>query len=330
MNLKRSGSPSMLLILGIIALGYFSAKFPSALAFTSTFSSRARNANRRDGKYQQFMSTSADAISEEIESFQKRQALKLSLLFIAKDTKRGFSATSSQRKEVAEIIKQLAQLNPTKEPAVSYYENDQAASGEPSISGKWTLAYTNAPDITSLDVSLSSASTFLPAPPSTAKLGRIGQDCDASQSTIANVIEWKRPEWLGNMINNMNGDTENSKSGDESGRVLQKVVCEAKVSPERPNIVDLKLVGFELLGQTPEDSDGGKENNLLFPWLPDFSSLLREGPAALFSKNPISLRGPLKAPFGQFEIKYLDDEMRIIKTNQGYFAVNMRESDPWF
>mmetsp|Transcript_15525 Transcript_15525/g.22135 ORF Transcript_15525/g.22135 Transcript_15525/m.22135 type:complete len:85 (+) Transcript_15525:98-352(+) len=47
-------------------------------------------------------------------------------------------------------------------------------------------------------------------------------------------------------------------------------------------------------------------------------------------KNPLELRGPLKLPFGQFEILFLDRDMRIIKTGQGYLAVNIREEDDWF
>ena len=256
---------------------------------------------------------------EELALFQKRQALKLSLLFISQDTKRGFAASSSERQEVADIITELSELNPTTEPAAPYYEDKNYSYDGPSLSGKWTLIYTNAPDITSLDPSTSSS--FIPAPPPSAKLGRIGQECDPSQSTISNVIEWKRPDWLDSILK-----TDNASEG----RVIQKVVCEAKASPEKPNVVNLQLVGFELLGETGKDDADTQQPDSPFPWLPSVSSLLNEGPAAIFSKNPVSLRGPLKAPFGQFEIKYLDDEMRIIKTGQGYYAVNMRESQPWF
>jgi hypothetical protein len=56
---------------------------------------------------------------------------------------------------------------------------------------------------------------------------------------------------------------------------------------------------------------------------------LKDGPARLLKNNPVKLRGPLKAPFGKFEILYLDEDMRIIKTGQGYYAVNIR-GEVWF
>ncbi len=261
---------------------------------------------------------------EEAVLFGQRQVLKLSLLFQAQDTQRGFTASSSQRTEISDLISQLAQINPTKEPAAAYYDNKYGNSGdqEPNIAGKWTLAYTDAPDITSLDVSTSSlANSILPSPPPAAQLGRIGQECNASKSTITNVIEWKRPGWVGDVLSRVN--LESGNSDETKGRVLQKVVCEAKATPDKPNIVDLQLVGFDLVGETTTsaaDSNG----------LPSISSLLNEGPAAIFSNAPVKLRGPLKAPFGKFEILYLDEDMRIIKTNQGYYAVNIREPKPWF
>ncbi|OLP79064.1 COP9 signalosome complex subunit 8 [Symbiodinium microadriaticum] len=36
----------------------------------------------------------------------------------------------------------------------------------------------------------------------------------------------------------------------------------------------------------------------------------------------VNLRGPLSAPFGKFEILYLDEEIRIIRTGQGWYSVN--------
>ena len=56
------------------------------------------------------------------------------------------------------------------------------------------------------------------------------------------------------------------------------------------------------------------------------------GPAALFEQNPIKLQGPLKGPFGKFDILYLDYQMRITKTYQGFYAVNVRQEkeNEWF
>ena len=302
----------------------------------------------------------------ELEAFQKRQALKLSLLFQAKDAKRGFEATDDQKKNILDTIRQLSDLNPTKEPASAYYEDkyksskngmseDNGAAGPgPSLAGKWTLVYTNAPDIISLDPSLSSVAggilpISIPPPPPSAKLGRIGQECKCDggeESTISNVIEWKRPEWIGNILKGNTNTNTNTEGGSESGRVLQKIVCEAKSNPGKPFEVDLTLVGFELIGEesTSVNADAnvnnGNDNGTgvgqrSFPLpgglkVPSLSSLLNEGPAAILSNNPLSLRGPLKAPFGKFDIQFLDDEMRIIKTGQGYYAVNLRESQPWF
>ena len=146
-------------------------------------------------------SDNTDDNDNDLESFQQRQALKLSLLFQAKDAKRGFGATNTERKEILDIITQLSALNPTAEPAAAYYENNLRTNLDdgPTLSGKWTLVYTDAPDITSLDPS-SSSSALIPPPPPSAKLGRIGQECDAGENTISNIIEWKRPDWLGNIL----------------------------------------------------------------------------------------------------------------------------------
>jgi hypothetical protein len=54
---------------------------------------------------------------------------------------------------------------------------------------------------------------------------------------------------------------------------------------------------------------------------------------ALLKRSPINLQGPWRPPFGKFEILYLDDEFRMIRTGQGFVAVNRRNSAPvddWF
>jgi hypothetical protein len=167
------------------------------------------------------------------------------------------------------------------------------------------LIYTDAPDITSLEG----------GPFATAKLGRIGQECNPP--SIKNVIEWLPPDWASSLP---------FVTYDESSRVLQKVCCEGSASPETPKAVDLKLVGLELLGEKGTESGDGDEGSSRSD---GFNSIFG-GPAALLKNNPVKLQGPLTAPFGKFEILYLDDEMRITKTYQGYVAVNVREADPWF
>eukprot|EP00979_Chaetoceros_neogracilis_P017316 scaffold10203_cov272-Chaetoceros_neogracile.AAC.15 len=294
-------------------------------------------------------------ISDDFERFQQRQMLKLSLLFQAQETKRGFQAIPSQRDEISTIISQLAALNPTSQPAAAYYPGQNNLEEHQDISGKWTLQYTDAPDITSLDPTLGNDANLnngitIPSPPPLSKLGRIGQECDAVAGTIVNVIEWKQPDFIDwfDKVNKSDDSDSPSDDGTSGPRVLQKVVCEATADPARPKQVDLQLVGFELVGETEdrgnrqssESEDNGdgsgsgtRDFNPFNPFgLPlPFSSLedLKDGPARLLKNNPVKLRGPLKAPFGKFEILYLDEDMRIIKTGQGYYAVNIR-GEVWF
>jgi len=191
--------------------------------------------------------------------------------------------------------------------------------------------YTDAPDITGLDATIAATSasgSALPRIPSllpqNAKLGRIGQECIPEESLIKNVIEWKRPDWVQGVLDKVGNDDRND--GNES-RVLQKVCCEATASPIQPTIVELKLSGFELVG----NKDGGDSysSNGILASLQEYAV---HGPAAWFERNPLNLSGPLKAPFGQFECLYLDRDLRIIRTGQGFFAVNVRQDEgrEWF
>lgn len=262
------------------------------------------------------------------------QTLKQSLMELSKQTKRGFFASSSQRANAKKIIEQLASLNPTSEPASAYYKGDIIAkdddiAAKPTIAGKWTLLYTNAPDITSLDPNTSLLPVSLPP---SAKLGRIGQECDAVKSTISNVIEWTRPDWLSNILflNQDNNDNTDERIND---RILQKVICAASASPSEPNIVKLDLVGFELVGETGSNDSGDNkkgDGSMSKVNTNSLKDLIIKGPAELLKNNPVQLKGPLKAPFGRFEILFLDEQMRIIKTGQGYLAVNIREEEMWF
>ena len=39
---------------------------------------------------------------------------------------------------------------------------------------------------------------------------------------------------------------------------------------------------------------------------------------------PLSLTFPAALPFGEFDILYYDGDLRVVKTAQGYYGVNVR------
>jgi len=239
------------------------------------------------------------------------QRLKSELMDLADRTKRGFNASGADKKKAKEIVESLQRLQTIPDPASSYYDPSASSSVTPdyetsntSISGKWTLIYTDAPDITGLDTSRN--------PFSTAKLGRIGQEC--SPPYIKNVIEWVRPDWAKDL----------PFSGSDDSRILQKVVTSGSATPSKPTFVDLKVAGLELMSG---ETDGDNNNNVV-------ETIQNQGLAAgILSINPVDLKGPLNPPFGRFEILYLDEEFRAIRTSQNFLAVNQRivnEKDEWF
>ena len=213
-------------------------------------------------------------------------------------TQCGFKATPTDRQRMKYLIQQLAAYNPTPEPAAVFYDKDQdaTAAATPSLQGKWTLVYTDAPDI----LTLADNDTF-------ARLQRIGQEC--GHGKIANVIEWVPPVWAGALPVTITGNTQGQ-------RVLQKVITQASASPDQLSKVTLVLKGLQV------------------EWLQEDSSDNIEGvlPSLWSRVNPLQLQGPLTAPFGSFEVLYLDEEMRIIRTNQGFYAINRRNSPEtdWF
>lgn len=239
------------------------------------------------------------------------QTLKSELVKLADRTKRGFTASAAEKRKANEIIQSLQRLQTIPDPAKSYYDKSSTSSvttGENdgtsniSISGKWTLIYTDAPDITGLDTTRN--------PFSTAKLGRIGQECDPPY--IKNVIEWVRPDWAKDL----------PFSGSDESRILQKVVTSGSATPSKPTFVDLKVAGLELVAG--ESNSNG--SNVV-------ETIQSQGLAAgLLSINPVDLKGPLNPPFGRFEILYLDEEFRAIRTSQNFLAVNKRcsKDDEWF
>lgn len=246
---------------------------------------------------------------------EEAMRLKDDLLALAESTNRGFEASREEKRKVKDIVEKLAKLNPTAEPAASYYDDgdkksydaDGDNSSEPDLAGKWTLIYTDAPDITSLDTSNN--------PLATSKLGRIGQLC--APPYIKNVIEWKRPDIAKSL------PFELPFSGSDDDRVLQKVVTEASAKPSDPLTVDLKIAGLELVGDRADEDDDDNSN---------FLSRIQAGPAGIIGPTPLELRGFLTAPFGRFKVKYLDEEFRIIETYQGFLACNVRQmpGEEWF
>jgi PAP_fibrillin len=230
--------------------------------------------------------------------------LRQELLMLAERTDRGFQASARDRERARHLIFELATFNPTTEPASAYYTStrhqrqQKDGNGEPSVQGKWTLLYTDAPDITGLDQSPFSA------------LGRIGQECDAPY--IKNVIEWRRPAWAANL----------PLTGTNNSRVLQKVVTKATARSSSPTVVNLELSGLQIEADSASPagtslSDAVQKNGLV---------------AGLLQNRPVDWSGPGTAPFGMFEILYLDDDLRITKTGQNYVTVNKRvkEGEEWF
>jgi hypothetical protein len=102
-------------------------------------------------------------------------------------------------------------------------------------------------------------------------------------------------------------------AGTKASKILQKVCTKATASPDQPMLVNLELAGIDLVAPP---STGGGNGNLQ-------QDIEQEG-------LPVGLLRPLTAPFGQFEILYLDEELRIIRTSQNYLAVNMRAKEEWF
>ena len=112
--------------------------------------------------------------------------LKREFIELADRTNRGFTASAADKKKANDLVRSLKLLQTISDPARTYYDPSATSSvssgndgSKNSISGKWTLIYTDAPDITGLDTSRN--------PFSTAKLGRIGQEC--TPPYIKNVIE---------------------------------------------------------------------------------------------------------------------------------------------
>jgi hypothetical protein len=223
-------------------------------------------------------------------------------------TKAGFDATATDRQRMTYLIEQLAAYNPTAAPAASYYSTSDSSSSSntpptsPTLAGKWTLVYTDAPDILSLADGGGG--------PLGGKLEAIGQEC--APPYIRNVIAWRRPAWASVVL----GDDD-----DSDGRVLQKVVTQASATPDQPCRVNLVLKGLEFSADNTSEAEEEETR-----------STEKSSPWPNWLSQPLKLSGPASLPFGSFTIMYLDDELRIVRTNQGYYAMNERNTDAtaWF
>jgi PAP_fibrillin len=245
-----------------------------------------------------------------------KEALKEVLKEIARQSSRGFQATQSQRKRAEEVLEELSRLNPSQDPARDYYPNPGVNGSSPhssSLCGKWTLIYTDAPDIVGLG-----------APNVLAELGRIGQHCDPP--FIKNVIEWKRPAWSTDLLSSL---LPSNVAPALPRRVLQKVITKARASSEEPLRVQLDVAGLQVSfdEETALSSEDGGENN-------SGTTVQARGLFGSYLSNAIlDVQGPLSLPFGEFRVLYLDDAFRAIRTFQGYIAVNVRiqsTGDAWF
>ena len=278
--------------LKIVILVLLASKYE---AYQPKLWTRARNPETCKSPLAITSSSSAEAITDE--DTEERASLKKHFLFFAERTDRGFRANIEDLRRINEVVDQLARLNPTSEPARAFYTPSGYSDG-PSLTGRWNLVYTDAPDITSLDQGNPWAS-----------LGRIGQECDPPY--IRNVIEWKRPSWLPQGL---------PLSGSDSDRIIQRVVTKATASPQKANEVQLELAGFRV---GPSSSAAATPTDIP-------SAIQKKGlVAGLTSVFPLDAEGPFTAPFGKFTILYLDQELRIVRTGQGYIAANVRAGTDW-
>ena len=185
---------------------------------------------------------------------EERRDLKLRAYQLSIDSERGFRSTRQQEEEMREIVNRLVGLNPTREPAWSYYGKTNPLTRQlyqslaiekgkfqeetlASLEGKWILTYTNVPSI----VSLASDVPF-------AKLGRIGQECAPFPDyTVRTIIEWKRPDWVTNL--KALGGLSKWLFGKEESSVLQITTLRAKATPNDPTSWGISKVprAFEIV-----------------------------------------------------------------------------------
>lgn len=179
---------------------------------------------------------------------EERNELKQKAFQLADEAERGFRSTPEQAKEMRAIIDRLTKLNPTTEPAWSYYgkknpltrqlyqslanqkdkkEKEDINPDVASLEGKWILTYTDVPSV----VDLANDSNRW----GVAKLGRIGQECTPFPDyTVRTIIEWKRPDWVQSMDNTLPGPVSNWLFGKSESSILQKTTLRARATPDDP------------------------------------------------------------------------------------------------
>jgi hypothetical protein len=96
--------------------------------------------------------------------------------------------------------------------------------------------------------------------------------------------------------------------------------------------VDLKVAGLELEAGTGTPLTS---SSLLSTGIQELVQRVQDQglPAGILSMQPVDLKGTWNPPFGQFEILYVDQDVRIIRTGQNYLAANQRIQaieDEWF
>jgi len=114
------------------------------------------------------------------------------------------------------------------------------------------------------------------------------------------------------------------------------VVTSGVSTPNNPTFIDLKIIGLEVKAgnaiEKEENNDNNDPKSSMITGVVE--NIQKEGiPVVILSQNPVDLNGPLQAPFGRFEILYLDDEFRITRTNQNFITVNRRinkKEAEWF
>ena len=241
---------------------------------------------------------------------------------LAFQTGSGFRAAASERARMKELVDTLS-ASPTKapEPANCFYPAEVRPAPESSpftLRGRWKLIYTDAPDITGLAAQAGPLG----------ELARVGQEC--GEDSIANVITWQPRGYLrgeASPSSSFSSPFERPRGTAEgagerfalpsppplpsfltslvaSDALEQRVCLKATAEPSQPARVNLFVDGIDLvpkriLGVTPSGAAG-------------------EG---------LSLRGPFSGslPFGSFDVLYLDATLRVVRTVQGYLAINVRD-----
>ena len=119
-------------------------------------------------------------------------------------------------------------------------------------------------------------------------LRRVGQQIDADAGTIQNVIEYGPRSWLPGL------DLANAREDVLQQRVLLSYSVAEDGRRCRLQISGLQLGARQLLGTN------------------------------LRSTPPLTLKGFVEAPFGDFTCLYNDGDVRVVRTLQGYYGVNRR------